>query len=175
MEKSMLDDTWTRSGISLLWDTSSLSKIAKATEILSMRQFFQMAGSGWPQDLPCSGGSALVVAGLDACLDALSPEEAVEWLEQELYQVLLSFQEEYERQAALIFWLPEAVSRLEYQTSEETYLWRCAGEYKESRIALSRGLWNGAEKDVRRILCRDHRQPASKSDGWTGLYHPRIS
>ena len=170
MSGEIKDDVWTRSGISLLWDAVALSEIAEPGAVISMRALWQITEEGWPEELPCSDGDALVVAGLDGCLDALPPQESVQWLDSRLYSLLLNFQQEYEGQAALIFWLPQALSRIEYQATQEVYMWKCAGEHKKEKIPLSRNLWNGAQKDARRILS------TQKDDNkWIGLYHPRIS
>jgi hypothetical protein len=34
--------------------------------------------TSWPDDLPGHGGDALVVAGLEGCLDVLTPDDAIE-------------------------------------------------------------------------------------------------
>ena len=73
-----------------------------------MRQFFGMSVS-WPEQLPSTGGDALVVAGLEGCLDALSETDAEEWLSDHFRTVVLSFQSHYEGQAALVSGFPRGV------------------------------------------------------------------
>src|SRR5262245_19552359 len=94
------DNSWCRRGPSLLWGATSLSDIAKPSEILSIRAFFDAARK-WPDELPSNGGRSLVVAGVEGCVDILPPEDAETWLEEELRPRILAFQEEYEGQAAL--------------------------------------------------------------------------
>lgn len=169
----IVGDVWTRRGISLLWGSESLRSVAAPKEIFSMRQFLRLSREGWPEDLPSVGGDALVVAGLDGCLDTMSPSDAVAWIEAVLVPILRAFQgsQGYDGQAALIFWLPGGRSRVEARTVEATYLWQCGGEYNREKISLSRSLWGGAERDVR--LIEDPNLP--EPEKWVGLYHQRIS
>ena len=96
---------------SLLWDAKALSKVVSPPNVVSLREFFCLTNS-WPVNLPGKGGDALIVAGVEGCLDALNDDDGQEWLETDLKQLILSFQEEYEGQAALILWLPSGGSRI---------------------------------------------------------------
>ncbi len=118
MGEPIVGDVWTRRGFSLLWGAESLRSVAVPKEIFSMRQFLRLSRQGWPEDLPSVGGDALVVSGLDGCLDAMSPSDAVAWIEAGLVPILRDFQSSqgYDGQAALIFWLPGGRSRVEART-----------------------------------------------------------
>ena len=62
------------------------------------------------------------MAGLEAAMDTLHPDAAVEWLEQAVYQAVLGFQEAVAdggSQAALIFWLAGR-NRIVHKPSENT-------------------------------------------------------
>lgn len=168
------DNSWCRRGLSLLWGATPLSDIAKPSEILSIRAFFDAARK-WPDELPSNGGRSLVVAGVEGCVDILPPEDAETWLEEELRPRILAFQEEYEGQAALILWLPGGRNRVRMTRATETYHWHCALPWANQTIPLGRILWSGAENDVGRIL--DPREKNQDADGpaWVGLHHPRIS
>lgn len=134
----------------------------------------QLHNARWPDDnLPLINDQTLVVAGLESCIDALTPEEAIAWLEETVYQSILSYQQEVAdggSQAALIFWLAEQ-RRLDYQTSDDTYYWHCGTEYRGEKIPLGQCLFNGAHHDLRQIHVVDQK----KKERWVGLYHPRIS
>jgi hypothetical protein len=78
---------------------------ASGFEVLSLRQLLRMIGQ-WPDDLPSNKGGTMVVAGLDACLDLMAPEQADAWLGNVLKHAILSFQDAYQGEAALVFWLP---------------------------------------------------------------------
>src|SRR5580704_15826202 len=95
MGPPLLDDIWTRRGISLLWDAETLARLCTPSQVISLRQFLQLHAAGWPEDrLSLVSDKALVVGGLESCIDALPPSEAVEWLEHSVYQALISFERE---------------------------------------------------------------------------------
>src|ERR1700739_1898833 len=104
------DLSWSRRGLTLLWGAESLDRVAKAPQVITIREFFALSKK-WPEDLPAAGGDAVVVAGLDGCLDSLMPEDAAIWLEQDLRQLLLAFQDRYENQAGLVLWIPGGRTR----------------------------------------------------------------
>jgi hypothetical protein len=49
--------------------------------------------------LPAAQGDALIVVGLEGCLDMLTPEDAEQWLREDFKSYVLRFQSEYENQA----------------------------------------------------------------------------
>ncbi len=166
----MQNTAWTRRGCSLLWNPEALAALAHPDEVVSLREFFAMA-KAWPEDLPSNDGRALVVAGLEGCLDALGLEDAVTWLETDLKSRVLAFQDEYETDGALVFWLPSGRPRIRYEIGTGEYTWVARGR---SRFPLGRLLWAGAQGDAERIVVGE--SPVDP-DGpaWVGLYHPRIS
>ena len=87
-------DAWKRRGCSLLWDAGALAEATAPAEVVSIRRFFAMARS-WPAELAGAGGEALVVAGVEGCLDALGDADGRTWLETDLKQAVLGFQDEY--------------------------------------------------------------------------------
>ncbi len=167
-------DRWKRRGFSLLWDAVALASVAEPSQVVSIREFFAMQDD-WPEELPSAGGDALVVAGLEGCLDVLEAGDAVTWLESDLKSVVLDFQETYKGDAALILWLPSGGKRIGMEPATEQYTWTLPPPNGHRTIDLGRHLWAGAETDVARILNPD--DPKGDGDGpdWVGLYHPRIS
>jgi len=165
---------WTCRGFSLLWEPTALASIANPEQVVSMRQLFALRND-WPEELPAGGGDALVVAGLEGCLDALEADDAVTWLESDLKSVVLDFQEYYTGDAALILWLPSGSKRIRMLPATEQYTWSLPAPHADRTIDLGRCLWAGAETDVARILDSD--DPNADYDGpaWVGLHHPRIS
>ena len=168
------DLSWSRRGISLLWGGEALSKIVSPANVISIQQFFATARE-WPETLPAMDGDALVVAGFDATLDALSPQEATTWLEEDLRPRVLNFQDEYQGGAGLIFWVPPGRKRIQMILATELYTWTCGGPHSNIELPLGRILWAGAEADVRRILESGHAHPDPDGSAWIGLNHPRIS
>jgi hypothetical protein len=168
--KLMRGTAWTRRGCSLLWCPSTLATFAEPAEVASIRSFFAIARS-WPDELPSNNGRALVVAGLEGCLDALSPEDAEAWVEQDLKQRIFAFQDEYQGDAALVFWLPSGRDRVRQALASGDYSWSGRDDV---RLPIGRLLWAGAESDAERIMTGD---PSADpySNAWAGMYHPRIS
>lgn len=167
-------DRWKRRGFSLLWEPRVLSTVVAPTGVVSIRDFFALRKE-WPDDLPGSEGDALVVAGLDGCLDSLSEQDAVSWLENDVKSAVLSFQEHYEGQAALILWLASGRTRIGMDLADEEYFWRISAPKDGVRLPLGRCLWGGADADVGRILVSEERNPDFDGDAYVGLHHPRIS
>jgi hypothetical protein len=168
------DLSWSRRGLSILWGPEALNRVAAPSSVLSLRESFALSRH-WPEELPAANGDAVVIAGLDGCLDALQPEDATLWLETDFRNLVLSFQDRYENHAAMILWLPNGRRRISMPRATEEYGWNCTGAYSGSVILLGRCLWAGADSDARRIL--DSTVPNQDPDGpaWIGLNHPRIS
>ena len=151
-----------------------LADVVASSAVLSMHEFFVLR-SRWPDDLPGADGNALVVAGLDGCLDALSEADAIGWLERDLKAAVLSFQEHYQGQAALILWLPSGRTRIGMDLADEEYFWRSSLGRDGQRLQLGRCLWGGAESDVERILASTEKDPDFDGEAYVGLHHPRVS
>ncbi len=166
--------SWRRRGFSLLWEPRVLAEFVAPTSVVSIRDFFSLR-KAWPVELQGAKGDALVVAGLDGCLDALSEQDAVSWLETDLKSAVLSFQEHYEGQAALILWLASGRKRIGMDLADEEYFWKISAGRDTVRLPLGRCLWGGAEADVARILVSDEKSPDFDGEAWVGLHHPRIS
>ncbi len=171
---SVTHDSWQRRGFSLLWGPESFAQFAKSDEAVTLREFFNMSGQ-WPDDLPSAHGDALVVVGLEGCLDTLTPRDAEQWLREDFKSYVLRFQSEYENQKALIFWLPGGRARVTAAPASEEYLWVCAGQHTHEVLPLGRCLWAGAESDAKRIISATERNADADGPAWAGLYHPRIS
>lgn len=172
--RTITGDGWKRRGFSLLWEPRVLTTVIAPTAVVSIRDFFSMRKS-WPENLPGSDGDALVVAGLDGCLDSLSERDAVTWLENDVKSAVLSFQEHYEGLAALILWLASGHTRIGMELADEEYFWKVNAGRDGARLPLGRCLWGGAEADVARILVSDDANPDFDGDAYVGLHHPRIS
>jgi len=165
---------WMSRGFSLLWDPRVLTEVIAPKAVLSLREFFALRKE-WPENLPGVGGNALVVSGLEGCLDSLSEQDGIAWLETDLKAAVLSFQEHYQGQAALILWLAAGRSRVGMAPANEEYFWRSPPGRDTVRLPLGRCLWGGAESDVARILVSDEKYPDFDGEAYVGLFHPRIS
>lgn len=165
--KQIRDTVWQRRGTSWLWDAEALAQVGTAREVLSLRQFVQASGN-WPEDLPSNDSNTMVVAGLDGCLDLLTPRDAENWLASEMKDAILSFQAFYDGQAALIFWLPSGAGRITSNSATDAVSWLCAHPNANERIDFGRVLWGEAHEYPQEILLRVGAKPS-------GLFHLRIT
>jgi len=173
MVRTRINQGWQRRGFSLLWDAEVLANLVAPKDVISLRQFFAQVDD-WPEDLPAVDGDALVVSGFEGCLDVLNGDDAIHWIEVNLKEALLSFQDFYQGQAGLIFWIPSGSSRIFMKGASESYFWRHGGN-KGDGLPIGRLLFSGAEIELERLLNTDN--PNADYDGkyWAGLHHPRIS
>ena len=72
--------------------------------------------------------------------------------------------------AALVFWMPDQ-GRWKEDVTTSTFHWCLAGKYDAQVFPLGQCIWNGAQKDVRRIESAS----GGKNNEWLGLYLERIS
>lgn len=165
--KQLLDTVWQRCGTSWIWDENARNQVCTAGEVWSLRQFLQGAAC-WPNDLPSNNNQTLVVGGLDASLDLLAPDQAEIWLSETIKPVILSFQANYEDQAALIFWLPQGNVRLRTNPATDSVTWVCEAPHRGALVEFGRILWGEPNEYPQEILCR------SKIVS-TGLFHRRIT
>jgi hypothetical protein len=164
---------WSRRGFALLWEVKALVELVEPAKVVSLRQFFALT-KNWPDDLPAASGDALVVSGLEGCLDVLDANDAQRWVETDLKEAILSFQDYYEGQAGLIMWLPSGRHRITMKGSTEQYFWKHRASGGDG-LPIGRLLFSGAENEVCRLL--DSEDVNADYDGkhWIGLHHQRIS
>jgi hypothetical protein len=165
--RQTLDTVWQRKGTSWLWDEEARNLVCNAGEVWSLRQLLLAAGK-WPEDLPSNGNNTLVVAGLEGGLDLLNPADAESWLGDAVKDAILSFQNYFQGDAALIFWLPSGQGRIKVHTATDAVSWRCAAPHGESQLDFGRVLWGEAREYPQEILLREGGKPA-------GLFHLRIT
>lgn len=115
-----------------------------------------------------NSGNTLVVGGLDACLDLLSPSDADAWLGDELKSAILSFQDEYSGEAALIFWLPTGQRRFHTEMATDAVRWRCSAPSADQQLEFGRLLWGEAREYPQEIVLSQDGKPV-------GLFHLRIT
>lgn len=167
--RQLLDTVWQRRGTSWVWDEEARNQICAASEVWSLRQFLRTskAPGNWPDDLPSNGGKTLVVAGLDGSLDLLTPTDAEAWLGDAIKPAILSFQDEWGSDGALVFWLPGSHNRVRANAATDEVGWLCHAPHGH-QIDLGRILWGQANEYPQEILLREGGKPA-------GLFHLRIT
>ena len=134
-------------GLTLLWGAEALRDLASPAEVRPLRTLFG-GRSDWPEQLQSNGGRALISAGLEATLDCLSPADAEQWLEQDLRDLVLAFQDAYQGGCALVFWLPSGRERIRDDAPSDAWLWATPGD---TPLPLGRLLFSGAEREVERL------------------------
>ena len=164
--KQLLDTVWQRRGTSWVWDEEARNEICAASEVWSLRRFLR-AVPNWPDDLPSNGSKTLVVAGLDGSLDLLTPTDAETWLGEAIKPAILSFQDSYQGDAALVFWLPGGNNRIKVQSATDEVGWLCHAPHRH-QIDFGRILWGQANEYPQEILLREGVKHA-------GLFHLRIT
>lgn len=164
--RQTLDTVWQRRGTSWLWDEEARNQICAASDVWSLRQFLHAKGS-WPDELPSNGGRTLVVAGLDGSLDLLTPGDAEVWLGDAIKPAVLSFQDDWGSDGALVFWLPGGHNRIRANPATDEVGWLCHAPHGH-QIDFGRVLWGQANEYPQEILLRDGGRPA-------GLFHLRIT
>ena len=164
--RQLLDTVWQRRGTSWVWDEEARNQICAASEVWSLRQFLRRVGN-WPDDLPSNGNKTLVVAGLDGSLDLLVPGDAEMWLGDVIKPAVLAFQDQYQGDAALVFWLPTGQNRIKVQAATDEAGWLCHTPHGH-QLDFGRILWGQANEYPQEILLRDGGKPA-------GLFHLRIT
>ena len=173
MVHTRFNHNWPKGGFAILWDTAVLGELVRPEDVVSIREFFAMVDN-WPDELPAADGDALVVAGMEGCLDVLNGEDAQTWLAGDLKEAILSFQDFYEGQAGLIFWTPTGRHLISMKGATEEYFWK----HRESGpqgLPIGRLLFAGAESEVERIMNTDDESADYDGKHYAGLHHPRIS
>lgn len=165
---------WHRRGFSILWDADVLEDLVTPADVVSVRQFFGMQHD-WPEDLPACNGDALVVAGVEGCLGALSFADAERWIEEDLKQAVLSFQDHFEGQTGLMLWVPSGTNVITPNATGDKYMWKHGAGASAKQLEFGRLLFAGAEREIERIMNTDDKNAPADSKAWVGLYHPRIS
>ena len=173
MVRTRFNRGWPRRGLALLWDAEALADLTIPSKVLSLRQFFSIADD-WPEDLPAANGDAMVVSGLEGCLDILDGHDAERWIETDLKEAILSFQDFFDGQAGLIFWVPSGRTRISMKGSTEEYYWKHGASGRDG-LHIGRLLFSGAENEVERIMHTEDCNADYDGKHWAGLHHPRIS
>ena len=173
MVRTRFNQGWSRRGFCLLWDAETLAELVDPLEVISIRELFAMVDD-WPEHLPAAGGDAVVVAGVEGCLDVLSGPDAERWLVENLRHAIMSFQSHYEGQACLILWLPSGRNRITMRRASEAYFYKHAHS-PGKELHIGRLLWSGAESEIERIIRSQDKGEDYDGKHWVGLYHPRIS
>lgn len=166
--KQLRDSVWQRRGTNWLREAESLAQVGTTSKVWSLRQIIPASGH-WLVGLPSNDDNTLAVAGLDGCLDLLTPAYAESWVASAIKDAILSFQEFYNRLAGQNFWLPSDGNLVNPAT--DAVSWRCTHPSASEHINIGRALWGKAHEYPQETLLPE----GSRSDGKPpGLFHSRI-
>lgn len=162
MVKSDRHIAWIQKGFALLWNSNGLPLVAGELVHLTLHQL--MARD--ERVMALRAGQHLVVTGLEACLDVLTPADAERWVEEDLHRALLRFQDRYETQVPLVLWMPGAARRILYDRFEDHLRWRFGGGPEAPVLDLGRLLFRGAVHGA--LWIRE--DGADLAPDWTSAY-----
>jgi len=118
---------WFKRGCSIIWDNRCLSRLVKDnSEITPISTALRMSKSNtWPNKLPASGGRAMVIVGLDGCLESLEDNEREKWLKDHIKPLVLNFYRKFQNEASLIFFFERGTASF-IDHIDEAFVWETA-------------------------------------------------
>jgi len=156
---------WFRQGCSIIWEPRCLSRIVKDnSEITPISAAMRFGKTHtWPDRLPAFNGKAMVVVGLDACLESLEETQREKWLKEHIKPMVLSFYRRFQTGASLIFFFERGRSAF-VDHVEDAFLWQPTSK-KDQPIPLVKFLYGGRSQEIRRLVS----ETDPKREPW-GLY-----
>jgi hypothetical protein len=144
--------TWYRQGCSVIWEPKALLSVvnsnAEVTPIATAMRYYKT--SSWPEELPAKDGRAMVVVGLDGCLEGLPPQQREEWLKGHVTKLVRSFYAKYDTQCSLIFYFERGINAFK-QDLRDAFLWR-PSQSGEKPIPIMRFLYGGRFPEIKRLV-----------------------
>ncbi len=156
---------WFKRGCSIIWDPRCLTRLVKDnSEITPMSAALRYAKSNtWPDDLPAYKGKAMVVVGLDGCLESLEADQREKWLKEHIKPLVLSFYRRFQNDKSLVFFFERGKSAF-IDDLEDAFLWQPASKLDKA-LPIVRYLYGGRFEEVKRLVPQN--EPIK--DPW-GLY-----
>lgn len=143
---------WIRRGCSIIWDARCLSRLVKNnTEITPISTVIRLAKTtSWPDELPAFNGKAMVVVGLDGCLDSLAASQREKWLKEHIKPMVLSFYRKYQNGASLIFFFERGKSSF-IDHIDDAFLWQPTLK-TDSPVPIIKFLYGGRAQEIKRLV-----------------------
>lgn len=158
---------WHRRGSSIVWDSAALAPLLAKNCLVSLREVLSWR-KAWPAAFPTKN-SAVLVGGLEACLELLEPVEAENFLRQQVKPLIREFQRRWDSHGLVFgFGASEGAFRVDAVNEEIRFVRR-----NQTAVRLSFAMWDGSTGlQLSRLV-----QPfgATKSGTTIGYYVPRIS
>ncbi len=143
---------WFKRGCSIIWDNRCLTRLVKDnTEITPISSALRMAkNNSWPEDLPAAKGRAMVVVGLDGCLESLEDDQREKWLKEHIKPLVFSFYHKFENEGALIFFF-ERGSTAFIEHSADAFFWRPTNKNGEA-LPIVKFLYGGRANEIKTLV-----------------------
>ncbi len=158
-------DVWFKRGCSIIWDNRCLTRLVKDnTEITPISSALRMSKvNNWPDKLPAAKGRAMVVVGLDGCLESLEEDQREKWLREHIKPLVLSFYRKFENHGSLIFFFERGTASF-IDHNDAAFMWRPTNSQGEP-LPLVKFLYGGRVDEIKRLV--SEHDPVKKP--W-GLY-----
>lgn len=165
---SISSSVWRRRGSCVIFDQESMGSIIAAGALVSLRTFL-----GWRRNTPTTQptpGKTILVAGLEAVLETMSPEEADDFLARRVRPVIMDLQSRW-TDAGIVFGFTSHHKAFKETSLEEEVLFN---RRDQKTIRLTEGLWDGSATVHMKRLVREGAETPS-NDAVIGYYVARIS
>lgn len=157
--------TWFRQGCSVIWEPKALQSVVKSnaeiTPVATAMKYYKT--NSWPDQLPARGGKAMVVVGLDGCLESLSQDQRERWLKDHIKKMVRSFYAKFDTQCSLIFFFERGKEAFK-EDIEDAFMWR-PSQGGEKAIPIMRFLYGGRFAEIMRLVP----STGANKDPW-GIY-----
>ena len=156
---------WFKRGCSIVWDPRCLSRLVKDnSEITPISTAMRYAKNhSWPEDLPAYNGQAMVVVGLDGCLESLEEDQREGWLKEHIKPMVLSFYRKFQNDASLIFFFERGKSSF-VDHIEDAFIWQPSSK-SDRPVPIVKFLYGGRFEEIKRLVS----DTDPKKEPW-GLY-----
>jgi hypothetical protein len=164
-EMEVESEVWSKRGCSIIWDNRCLSRLVKDnSEITPISAALRMSKSNsWPDKLPAKGGRAMVVVGLDGCLESLEENQREKWLKEHIKPLVLNFYRKFQNEASLIFFFERGTASFLYHI-DDAFMWRPTNQQGQ-QLPLVKFLYGGRTDEIKRLVSEHDPQ----KEPW-GLY-----
>lgn len=156
---------WFRQGCSIIWEPKALARLVKdnseITPISAAIRYYK--AKQWPDPLPAHRGRAMVIVGLEGCLESLDPQQREKWLKDHIKPLVIDFYRKFQTQCSLIFYFERGKNAFK-EDIENAFLWKPSHNH-EKAVPLVKFLYGGTSKEVKRLVS----EKDSKRESW-GLY-----
>jgi hypothetical protein len=156
---------WFKRGCSIIWDNRCLTRLVKDnSEITPISTALRMSkANSWPDKLPASNGRAMVVVGLDGCLESLEDDQREKWLREHVKPLVLSFYRKFQNEASLIFFFERGTASF-IDHIDEAFVWQPTNKQGKP-LPLVKFLYGGRFEEIKRLVSEHD----PKKEPW-GLY-----